>query len=638
MLNTNIIHTETKILPQPLCGSVFRLSAQADHSSCRASFPIAEWNFSELLDLAKVSGTGKAAFSAAFQQPESLAIHPGGWQSWSAGWELVGLEQLPKKVALLPELAKMTKRDKEDPPKGKPWISGHFIIYLRIDEFFLCIASKEGDGLAPVTFYINRKLRQIRAEVFAPTKVWRQGETLAELNIFFAPGFFTFKDALKALYQQEKAFRTLDFLSLHEGSTEPEQCKHTGKQNLPGGYESWYNHYTNINEGLILEDLDALSKTDNLLKLRYLDRKRPLVFQIDDGWQRCVGDWEINEERFPRGLSYIAKRIEESAFIPGLWLAPFLVTRRSKVFSEHPEWLLCETHEGKPIVAGFNPLWDKRYYCLDISRNDVQAYLRSLIDRAIDEWGFRYLKLDFLYTGLFAGAFAEQGAPHEHYQKMCTLLTERTATAANLPVAYLGCGLPLGLSYRSFPLSRTGTDTREEWDWNAPRLLGHVGRPSAWINLRDTIGRTHLDGTVYISDPDVIFLRSKNCTLSECEKELIALLNFLLAGQIMFSDDPLNLDDRDLALTRRINSLYETLENDEYGTVRLAQDVFRLQSRSGNICGLINISGRKFKLRQGADVKLFQALSTDKLLVDHRLKWTADSLTFAPHSITLRQM
>jgi len=637
MLDTNTIRTQTEPLPNPLCGSLVHCSALVDQLNCEAGLTIAEWNLSELLTLANVTSTDHAAFSAAFKQPETLAIHPGGWQSWSAGWELLGRERLPKKVALLPELLKLTNRDKEAPPKGKNWITGHFIIYLRVGERYLCIASNEGDGFAPVTFYINRKLQQITAEVFAPTKVWTQGETLAELNIFFAQGFFAFKDALKALYRQEQAFRTLDFLRVHEGADAPGQHKPTGKQNLPGGYESWYNHYTNINESLILEDLEALAKTDNLLKLRYLDRNRPLVFQIDDGWQRCVGDWDSNEERFPRGLSYLAKRIEDSGFIPGLWFAPFLVTRRSRVFRDRPEWLLSETPEGKPVIAGFNPLWDKRYYCLDISRNDVQAYLKSLIDRAIDEWGFRYLKLDFLYTGLFAASFAEDGAPHEHYQKVCALLTARTATAANLPVAYLGCGLPLGLSYRSFPLSRTGADTRENWDWKGARLLGHVGRPSAWINARNTIGRTHLDGAVYLCDPDVIFLRSKNCSLSEREKELIALVNFLLAGQIMFSDDPLHLTAGDLALTRRINSLYEALGNDEYGAVRIACDVFRLQSRSGNVSGLINISGRKFKLQRENRPDLFSALSTAKLAVDYRLKRTDDYLTFVSHSITIGQ-
>ncbi|MCL2381473.1 MAG: alpha-galactosidase [Treponema sp.] len=620
------LETETLPAPPPLCGAVLRYRAKAAFDTETPGLDAGGWAFDELLSLAGLQGEDRAAFA----ESGDLAVHPGGWQSWSAGWELIGRERLPRKVALIPELKKLTHRDGETPPSGSGWITGHFIVYLRAGDRYLCLASNEGDGLAPLTFYIHRERRQVRMEVFAPGKEWKAGETAAGLTVLYACGFFAFKDALKALYRQEDAFRAVDFLRWHGESGEAHS-----KRNLPGGYQSWYNHYTNIHEALILEDLQALAATENLLKLRYIDRGRPLVFQIDDGWQRAVGEWEIHTGRFPRGLECIAGKIEAEGFIPGLWLAPFLVTRRSRIFREKPEWLLRQAAGGEPVVAGFNHLWDKRYYCLDISRPDVKEYLKDLIDRAIDEWGFRYLKLDFLYAGLFAGAFAEKGAPHEHYERALAILTSRKRNAAGLSVAYLGCGLPLGPSYRHLPLSRTGADTRETWDWHAPRLLGHVGRPSAKINLLDTIGRTHLDGAVYLSDPDVIFLRSKNCKLKENEKELVALVNFLLAGQIMFSDDPLHLTPADVALTRRINALYEKLENDEYGAVRICRDVFRVESRRAGAVGLVNLNSRPFRLERGREPELFLALSAATLLVDRRLGRSAGSVTFAGRSISL---
>ena len=664
MKSAEFLETGTEDLPPPICGKRFYCRARTGIPPGKAGLGIVDWTFEELFDMAGLSApslSGSAKDRAAFAKNREIpgefagkiAIHPGGWQSWSAGWELMGRERLPKKVALIPELIRLTNRDRELPPKGGGWIIGHFIIYLRAGDHYLCIASGEGGSLAPVTFYIHREKQRIIAEVFAPGKTWEAGEPIAVLNVFYARTFFDFKDKLKTLYNQEQAFQSADFLRCPDRSTETRN-----KRNLPGGYESWYNHYTDINEALILEDLEALNETENLLKLRYIDRKRPLVFQIDDGWERAVGDWEINSERFPRGLKFIAERIEAAGLIPGIWLAPFLVTRKSGILREKPEWLLREyepensgkpimqqrfQQPGKPVVAGFNPLWDRQYYCLDLSRQDVQDYIKTLIDRAIDEWGFRYLKLDFLYTGLFYGAFAGKGAPHEHYEKACKILTERTKNAAGLPVAYLGCGLPLGPSHRYFPLSRIGADTREEWDWFPARLLSHVGRPSAWINLRDTIGRTHLDGTVYLSDPDVIFLRTKNCKLTENEKELIALVNFLLAGQIMFSDDPLHLEAQDLALARRINRLYEKLEDDDYGAVRIDRDAFRVESRSGKTAGLINLDGRPFRLEKEDRPDLFRALtngsaaalSAPVFLADHRLGRTADSVSFAPHSITI---
>jgi alpha-galactosidase len=595
---------------------------------------IDSWSFEDLLDMAGAGEEDRTAFA----RTEDLAVYCGGWQSWSAGWELTDGETLPKKVRIIPELLRQTNppRDflnsaglgRSGDKADRDWLSSHFITYLRSGGHYLCIASREGGGLPPVTCRVNRKDRLIAAEIFCSGKFWREGDPMAELYIFLARGFFPLKDALAAVYQQGIPFRTINFLRTRSGGALP-----PGKAALPGGYESWYNHYTDIDEGLIMEDLDALGRTDNLIKQWYLDRGRPVVFQIDDGWEKAVGEWEIDDRRFPRGLRPVAENIEAAGCVPGLWIAPFIVTRKARLFREKPHWLLRDGRGGA-VAAGFNHLWDKQYYCLDISRADVLEYLKALMNRVIDDWGFRYLKLDFLYTGLFPGAFAEGGSPYEHYDRAAAVLTGRSSSAAGLPVAYLGCGLPLGPSYRRFPLSRIGADTREEWDWNLVKLLGHVGRPGAYVSLLDTIGRSFMDGTVYINDPDVVFLRSRNCKLSENEKELIALVNFLLAGQIMFSDDPLRLTEKDRALTRRIIALYDALAGDEYGAARISRDVFRLESRSGKTAGIINLSNRAFSLDRIGDAGLYDALAGGQFLVDHRLK-TGGKTTFDPHSISI---
>ncbi|MDR2101829.1 MAG: alpha-galactosidase [Treponema sp.] len=613
--------------------------------------------FGDLFLLAGMEGEDRRALGS----PGDLFLQCGGWLSWSAGWELARGETLPRKVRIIPELIKLTNREgdqgswnqgsgNQGPKPGGDWLTGHFIMYLRAGDRYLCIASREGGTLPPVSYRISRKRQGIIVETFCPGWVPGAGEVLAEVSVFFVRGFFSLKDALGKLYGQGEIFKKTDFLSLPKGEgaeTSPSGIAGPGsgggqyrdKTRFPGGYESWYNHYTDINEELILEDLAALGRGENLIKACFLDRGRPVVFQIDDGWERAAGDWEVHTGRFPRGLAPVAEKIEQAGYIPGLWFAPFIVTRRARIFREKPEWLLRD-REGRPVVAGFNHLWDKHYYCLDLSRRDVAAYLRGLMDRAIDEWGFCYLKLDFLYAGLFSGAFAEGGSPWQHYEKACALLTARTRTAPGgsgepRPVAYLGCGLPLGPSYRHFPLSRIGADTRETWDWTLVKLLGHVGRPGAYVSLMDTIGRSFLDGTVYLNDPDVVFLRSKNCKLSETEKELIALVNFLLAGQIMFSDDPLRLEPEDISLTARIVKLYQDLAGDEYGAVRIDREVFRLESRSGKTAGLINLRSRPYRLNRQLWPDLYSALAAGSPLTDHRQRIGPGAIVFAPRSITI---
>jgi alpha-galactosidase len=517
-------------------------------------------------------------------------LHAGGWQSWSPGWELFPGETLPAGVRLIPLLRLLTaapwelgekRRGKgRGPALKKGWVGASFIIYLRAGDWYLVLAD-ERVGAAPAIYAVSPERRDLEFTRYEETPGGPSGSSLSGVRVFCVRGFFALKDSLRALYQQP----------LPEG---PDPI---------GGYESWYNRYTRINEKLLLADLEALLTTDNLIKLRYVDRKKPAVFQIDDGWERAVGDWEIDTGRFPRGLRPLAEKIKEAGLTPGLWLAPFLVTRKARIFREKPQWLLRD-ERGGPVKAGWNPNWDGVYYCLDISLPGVLEYLRLVLDRVIDQWGFRYIKLDFLYAGFLPGLHAVPLSAAVHYERACAVLTERKKAASGEALSYLGCGLPLGPSFRYFPLSRIGADTRESWDWPLAKWLGHLGRPSAYLCLRNTLGRSFLNGTVYKNDPDVIFLRSKNCRLRANEKELIALVNFLLAAQIMFSDDPRELNAGDLALTGRINALYDRLEEagDEYGAVQIGRDLYRLISRStgkgpaGNqerIRGLINLGNKR---------------------------------------------
>jgi alpha-galactosidase len=537
---------------------------------------------------------------------------------------------LPRRVSVVPQLLKYTNRDQDDPKPGE--VLGHFISYLRVADEYLCLAARDGGFHPPTTYRFDRRAGRVTVEVFAPGRKWKRGETIAEIFVFAVSGSFALKDALRAFYGSDERFGRLSFLKGERDS-----------RLRPGGFESWYNHYTNIDEVLIRGDLEAVDRTDNLINALYLRRGRPAVFQIDDGWQKAVGDWEIDPVRFPGGLRPLSDEIEAKGLVPGLWFAPFLVTKKAALFSERPDWLLRD-REGRPVVAGFNDKWDKDFHCLDLSRKDVLKYLRDLMDRAIDEWGIRYLKLDFLYAGLLSGVHRHAGSPYEFYDRAVRLLTERVADAAGRPLAYLGCGLPLGPSYPYFPLSRIGADTKEDWDWLKVKLIGHVGRPSAYVNLMDTIGRSYLDGTVYVNDPDVVFLRDRNCRLKENEKELIALTNYLLASQIMFSDDPIDFGSSpaERTLTERIVAVYDAVPDDEYGAVRIDRDVFRLESRSGAVSGLINLRSRPFRLRRFHGEPLFDDLVRGTPLTDRRVGFVSvgeavkkDSVVFAPRSITL---
>ena len=93
------------------------------------------------------------------------------------------------------------------------------------------------------------------------------------------------------------------------------------------GYTSWYNHYQNIDEEKLTSVIDSLD-----------DRFQ--LFQIDDGYETYVGDWlDVDSNKFPNGLEPIVDKIHKKGLKAGIWLAPFVAERESKLFKEHPDWI-----------------------------------------------------------------------------------------------------------------------------------------------------------------------------------------------------------------------------------------------------------------------------------------------------------
>lgn len=285
------------------------------------------------------------------------------------------------------------------------------------------------------------------------------------------------------------------------------------------GYTSWYNYYQNINEEIILRDLDAL---DNRFK----------VFQIDDGYETWVGDWlDVDLNKFPHGLEPIVKKIKEKGFIPGIWLAPFAVESKSKVFQEHKDWLVCDK-KGKPLTTGGN--WSG-FYSLDIYNEKARAYIRKCLEHYM-EMGFDFFKLDFLYA---AALYPVDGKSRcqvqkDAYQLLRDILKDKII---------LGCGANIISSYRMFDYLRIGPDVSLVFDDIPVMRLFHRERISTKVTLQNTIFRHIFDQRLFGNDPDVFLLRDENIHLSREQRIALTTLNALFGSVLMTSDDIATYDD-----------------------------------------------------------------------------------------------
>ncbi len=282
----------------------------------------------------------------------------------------------------------------------------------------------------------------------------------------------------------------------------------------PKVWSSWYSYYSEISEGLLLETLSSLQDL-------------PFeVFQIDDGWQQNMGDWEANH-KFPSGMSTIALRAQAQGLSPGIWLAPFIARPSSSLFQNHNQWFLRD-EQGELVSAGTN--WGG-YYALDVTLPVVQDWLSSLTQK-VRGWGYRYLKLDFLFAAALPGKRHLEVPREEAYREALRLIRE----AAGEDVYILVCGAPILASLGLADGLRIGPDVGPFWDNEDRRVLLHDPTgPSAYNALRTSLHRLWLKPLIH-TDPDVAYFRKRYNLLTPTQQQ--ALRDLAVVSDFKATSDP----------------------------------------------------------------------------------------------------
>jgi alpha-galactosidase len=259
------------------------------------------------------------------------------------------------------------------------------------------------------------------------------------------------------------------------------------------------------------------------------------VFQLDDGWQLAHGDWEANK-KFPSGMQSLAEKISSTGRTPGIWLAPFMVAENSELARNHPDWLLRD-EEGIPVHAGIT--WSGNPLGLDVSHPEVLEWLADLI-RKVYGWGYRYLKLDFLYIGALIGKRHIHMPREAAYRQALQVIREAAGDAY-----ILACGAPIIPSLGLCDGIRVGPDVSPFW-LNKPLTvwLNNPNDTSTQNAIRTSLHRLWLTPLVNV-DPDVMFFRSKHNALQFHENQLLHDLG-IISGFLATSDLPqwMNISDK----------------------------------------------------------------------------------------------
>ncbi|MFV0378577.1 MAG: glycoside hydrolase family 36 protein [Mangrovibacterium sp.] len=291
-------------------------------------------------------------------------------------------------------------------------------------------------------------------------------------------------------------------------------------------WNSWYEYQHNFSFEQLKEVLRGMDKIQPKIPLQ--------TVQIDDCY--CVlGDWLENNERWPKNMEDAAREIYQRSYRAGIWVAPFMVDEESKIFKNHPAWIIRDL-DGNAIQQ--DNFRNSKLYALDGSHPDVQRYIARVF-RTFRKMGFTFFKTAYLGWGLKDSynirRYDRDKSSVQILVDVLKIIREEIGAgaywmASNSPFAPL-IGFVDGM--------RVSANVDSVWTESG---IGNM--------FQESYDCQYFNNVYWQNDPDTVFLRDENNKLTTSEKTSIALWNGILGGTVNTSDRLSTLTEEQLNLWR----------------------------------------------------------------------------------------
>lgn len=120
------------------------------------------------------------------------------------------------------------------------------------------------------------------------------------------------------------------------------------------------------------------------------------TFLLDDGWfgnarprnddHAGLGDWQVNTNKLPHGLSYLANQAKRRGIHFGIWIEPEMVNPDSDLYRAHPDWAMCQLHRSPDL--------SRNQLNLDLSNPAVREFSWDVVSNTFSTPGISYVKWD----------------------------------------------------------------------------------------------------------------------------------------------------------------------------------------------------------------------------------------------------
>lgn len=117
------------------------------------------------------------------------------------------------------------------------------------------------------------------------------------------------------------------------------------------------------------------------------------LFVLDDGWfgerhsiQNGLGDWYVNEGKFPNGLEELISEIKDLGMMFGIWVEPEMVNPKAQLYQQHPDWIYHYETRTSDTSRG--------QYVLNVTKPEVQEFIYNMMDNLLTRYDINYVKWD----------------------------------------------------------------------------------------------------------------------------------------------------------------------------------------------------------------------------------------------------
>ena len=138
------------------------------------------------------------------------------------------------------------------------------------------------------------------------------------------------------------------------------------------------------------------------------------TFVLDDGWQAASGDWQPDSPEHPEPRGEFPPRFPDASFAAvreaiapmrlGLWMSPANFNPAAQAFRDHPDWACAPVGAGTAAANVLQPDDGSNEAGIGAWSPRAFGHVESRIRDAIENWGVRYFKFDFMIWLDCAGA------------------------------------------------------------------------------------------------------------------------------------------------------------------------------------------------------------------------------------------